>query len=93
MRELAAFRAGTERVIDQLEREAARASEAEAMVLRADLWILRHRSLYTGMGFEEALHTRVLDSMLEMENRVRGEIQAGSTLAEVAQLYKWEKSS
>lgn len=28
---------------------------------------------------------------LEMENRVRGEIQAGSTLARVVDLYKWEK--
>ncbi len=32
------------------------------------------------------------NDVLEMENRVRGEIQDGSTLAEVAQLYKWEKS-
>jgi len=28
---------------------------------------------------------------LEMENRLRKEIQAGSTLAQVADLYKWEK--
>jgi len=28
---------------------------------------------------------------LEMENRVRKEIQAGSTLAQVVDLYKWEK--
>lgn len=33
---------------------------------------------------------RALD-VFEGENRVRREIQAGSTLAEVAQLYKWEK--
>ena len=28
---------------------------------------------------------------LEMENRVRKEIDAGSTLAQVVDLYKWEK--
>ena len=28
---------------------------------------------------------------LEMENRVRKEIVAGSTLAQVVDLYKWEK--
>lgn len=32
------------------------------------------------------------NDVLEMENRVRGEIQAGSTLSQVAQLYRWEKS-
>ena len=30
---------------------------------------------------------------LEMENRIRKEIRAGSTLAKVADLYKWEKRS
>ncbi len=33
---------------------------------------------------------RAMDRM-EMENRVRKEIKAGSTLAQVADLYKWEK--
>ena len=28
---------------------------------------------------------------MEMENRVRKEIEDGSTLAKVADLYKWEK--
>ena len=33
---------------------------------------------------------RGMDRM-EMENRVRKEIEAGSTLAQVVDLYKWEK--
>ena len=33
---------------------------------------------------------RALD-VLEAENRLRGEIRAGSTLSKVAELYRWEK--
>ena len=34
---------------------------------------------------------RALD-VLEMENRVRGEIRAGRTLSQVMELYRWEKA-
>jgi 3-hexulose-6-phosphate synthase/6-phospho-3-hexuloisomerase len=34
---------------------------------------------------------RAMD-VLEKENRLRGEIEAGSTLSQVAYLEKWEKS-
>ena len=34
---------------------------------------------------------RAMD-VLETENRIRGEIDAGKTLAEVAYLQKWEKT-
>jgi len=56
-------------------------------------WIIGDDSGLVVVPSERAVEVanRALD-VLEMENRVRQEIQAGSTLSKVAQLYRWEKS-
>lgn len=55
-------------------------------------WIVADDSGLVVVPQEKAqeVANRALD-VFEGENRVRREIKAGSTLAEVAQLYKWEK--
>jgi len=56
-------------------------------------WIVADDSGLVVVPAERAVEVsnRALD-VLEMENRVRQEIRAGSTLSQVAQLYRWEKS-
>ena len=55
-------------------------------------WIVGDDSGVLCVPAERAVEVanRALD-VAEMENRVRGEIRAGSTLSQVAELYKWEK--
>jgi 3-hexulose-6-phosphate synthase/6-phospho-3-hexuloisomerase len=55
-------------------------------------WIVGDDSGLVAVPAERAVEiaNRALD-VLEAENRVRKEIQAGSTLSQVAQLYRWEK--
>jgi 3-hexulose-6-phosphate synthase/6-phospho-3-hexuloisomerase len=55
-------------------------------------WIVGDDSGLVTVPAERAVEiaNRALD-VLEAENRVRKEIQAGSTLSQVAQLYRWEK--
>lgn len=56
-------------------------------------WIVADDSGVVVVPAERAVETanRALD-VLEMENRVRGEIRAGSTLSQVIELYRWEKA-
>lgn len=56
-------------------------------------WIVADDSGVVVVAAERAVETanRALD-VLEMENRVRKEIKAGSTLSQVIELYRWEKS-
>ncbi|MBM3985446.1 MAG: bifunctional hexulose-6-phosphate synthase/ribonuclease regulator [Planctomycetes bacterium] len=56
-------------------------------------WIVGDDSGVVAVPAERAVEVanRALD-VLEMENRVRGEIRAGRTLAEVIELYRWEKA-
>lgn len=56
-------------------------------------WIVADDSGVVVVPAERAVETanRALD-VLEMENRVREEIKAGSTLSQVIELYRWEKS-
>jgi 3-hexulose-6-phosphate synthase / 6-phospho-3-hexuloisomerase len=55
-------------------------------------WIVGDDSGVVAVPAERALEiaNRALD-VLEAENRLRGEIRAGSTLSKVAELYRWEK--
>jgi len=56
-------------------------------------WVVADDSGVVVVPAERAVETanRALD-ILEGENRVRGEIRAGSTLSQVIELYRWEKS-
>ena len=56
-------------------------------------WIVGDDSGVVAVSAERAVEiaNRALD-VLEMENRVRGEIRGGRTLSEVIELYKWEKA-
>ncbi|MGQ0551727.1 MAG: orotidine 5'-phosphate decarboxylase / HUMPS family protein [Planctomycetota bacterium] len=56
-------------------------------------WIVGDDSGLVHVPAERAVEiaNRALD-VLEMENRVRGEIRAGRTLASIMELYRWEKS-
>jgi 3-hexulose-6-phosphate synthase/6-phospho-3-hexuloisomerase len=56
-------------------------------------WVVADDSGVVVVPAERAMETanRALD-ILEMENRVRKEIKAGSTLSQVIELYRWEKS-
>jgi 3-hexulose-6-phosphate synthase/6-phospho-3-hexuloisomerase len=56
-------------------------------------WVIADDSGVVVVPAERAVETanRALD-VLEMENRVRQEIRAGSTLSQVIELYRWEKS-
>jgi 3-hexulose-6-phosphate synthase/6-phospho-3-hexuloisomerase len=55
-------------------------------------WIVGDDSGVVHIPQERAVEVanRALD-VLEMENRVRGEIRAGGTLSSVMELYRWEK--
>jgi len=61
--------------------------------VRAGDWIVADDSGVVVVPAERAVETanRALD-VLEMENRVREEIRSGSTLSQVIELYRWEKS-
>jgi 3-hexulose-6-phosphate synthase/6-phospho-3-hexuloisomerase len=56
-------------------------------------WIIGDDSGLVHVPAERAVEVanRALD-VLEMENRVRGEIRGGSTLSAVMELYRWEKA-
>jgi 3-hexulose-6-phosphate synthase/6-phospho-3-hexuloisomerase len=56
-------------------------------------WIIGDDSGVVAVPAERAVEiaNRALE-VLEMENRVRGEIRGGRTLSEVIELYRWEKS-
>ena len=56
-------------------------------------WIVGDDSGVVAVPSERAVEiaNRALD-VLEMENRVRGEIRAGRTLSQVIELYRWEKA-
>jgi len=56
-------------------------------------WIIGDDSGVVAVPSERAVEiaNRALD-VLEMENRVRGEIRAGRTLSQVIELYRWEKA-
>ncbi len=55
-------------------------------------WIVGDESGVVCIPAERAVEigNRALD-VAEMENRVRGEIRGGSTLSQVAEIYRWEK--
>ena len=55
-------------------------------------WLVGDDSGVVAVPAERAVEiaNRALD-VLEAENRLRGEIRAGSTLSQVAELYRWEK--
>ncbi len=55
-------------------------------------WVVGDDSGVVHVPAERAVEVgnRALD-VLEAENRLRGEIRAGSTLSQVAELYRWEK--
>lgn len=56
-------------------------------------WLVGDDSGVVAVPAERAVEVanRALD-VLEMENRVRGEIRAGRTLSQVIELYRWEKA-
>ncbi len=56
-------------------------------------WIVADDSGVVAVPAERAVEVanRALD-VLEMENRVRGEIRGGRTLSQVIELYRWEKA-
>lgn len=61
--------------------------------IRPGDWIVADDSGVVAVPAEKAVEVanRALD-VLEMENRVRQEIRAGSTLSQVIELYRWEKA-
>ncbi len=61
--------------------------------IRPGDWVVGDDSGVVVVPGERAVEiaNRALD-VLEMENRVRGEIRAGSTLSQVIELYRWEKA-
>jgi len=68
--------------------------EIAGVTVRTGDWVIGDESGVTVVEQERAVEVanRALD-VLERENRLREEIQRGSTLSRVLELYKWEKVS